>query len=161
MPSDSPGKLSARSYLDILAYLLDMNKYRTGVQELTRDALATTRLVGTDGPKPLPTNALIQVVGCLTSGPSGAWVLTNASEPSRTLAGDQITAQEQKLAQTKPLGSQTFRLQNLDGISGLTPNSYKGHKVLTKGVVIRQANNDRINVTALTTITSNCASLTP
>jgi quinoprotein glucose dehydrogenase len=157
MPADKPGKLSESTYLDILAYLLEMNKYRGGTQELTVDALGTTRLVGPDGPKPLPTNSLIEAVGCLASGPDGAWTLVNATEPSRTLVADQITAQEQKIAAAKPLGSQTFRLQNLADVSGLTPNSYRGHKVLTKGVVIRQVNNDRINVTALTTIGSSCA----
>jgi len=156
MPADGPGKLSENTYLDIVAYLLQMNNYPGGARELTLDTLGTTRLVGEDGPKPLPTNTLIQSAGCFTSGTGGAWELTDSSELSRTRIADQITAQEQKSAATKPLGSQRFRLQNLTDISGFTPDSYKGHKVLVKGVIIRQPNNDRINVTALTTIGSSC-----
>jgi hypothetical protein len=149
--------LNDNAYLDILAYLLRMNNYSGGVGELTMDALGKVRLVGKDGPQPLPTNALVQIVGCLTQSPNGTWTVASSGEPYRTLVADQITRDEQRNAGIRPLGSQTFRLQNLGEVSGFTADSHKGHKVLAKGALIRQASDNRINVTAVTEIDVSCA----
>jgi len=55
------------------------------------------------------------------------------------------------------LGSQTYRLQNLDFFrSDFDPAHYKGQKVQVKGVLIRQTNNDRINVTAFDGLGAGC-----
>jgi hypothetical protein len=157
MPADQPGSLSDSAYLDILTHLLKSNNYPGGAGELTTEALGGVLLVGKDGPQPLPTNALVQVVGCLTLNPAGAWTVASSSEPYRTPIADQITPEEKRNAGIRPPGSQTFRLQNLGEVFGFTPDAHNGHKVLAKGVLIRQAGNDRINVTALTEIAENCA----
>lgn len=157
MPRDTPGKLTEASYRDILAFLLHANENPAGSTELTAGVLASILLVGKDGPKPLPTNALVQVVGCLTSGEKNTWMLTKASRPARTRTADETTPDELKTSAAKPLGDQQFTLQNLsDFRQGFNPDSYKGHKVQTKGVLIRQSNNDRINVTALETLKASC-----
>jgi hypothetical protein len=157
MPADQPGKLGDAAYLDILARLLKLNDYPSGAKDLTVETVASTRLVGKDGPKPLPTNAVVQLVGCLIQRPDGTWAIANAGDLSRASIADQTTAEEQEKASAKALGSRTYRLQNLADVSGFAPDSRKGQKVFAKGVIIRQTNNDRINATALAAIGPSCA----
>jgi mono/diheme cytochrome c family protein len=157
MPARAPGSLSESVYLDILAFILQANNLPAGAHELTASVAAGTKLVGKDGPRPLATNALVQLVGCFTQGSDDAWRLTNATEPARTRNPEESTAEERKTAEEQPLGSQTFRLQNLDELrAGFHPESYQGHKVQAKGVLIRGANNDRINVLSLETVAARC-----
>lgn len=158
MPADSTAKLSDSTYLNILAYILRANTFPDGAKELTADVLGSIRLVGKDGPKPLPANTLVQVVGCLAQSSNNAWTLTNASEPIRTRDGKETTAEDLKRSEARPLGTQTFRLQNFTNVRfDFSPDPYKGHKVQIKGVLIRQPYNDRINVTLLNTVASTCA----
>ena len=108
--------------------------------------------MGKDGPKPLPSLTAVRVVGCLTSGPSDTWILTNGSEPVRSRSLNETTPEELQRSAAWPLGTQRFRLQNLPDRAAAT----KGHKVQAKGVLIRQYMNDRINVTSLETVASTC-----
>ncbi len=55
MPEDKPGQLPAQVYADIVAYLLALNDYQVGSQDLepTQDALAAIRLgAGAEKTKP-------------------------------------------------------------------------------------------------------------
>ena len=158
MPENAPGSLPDAAYRDILAYLLELNRYPAGSAELTGDAITGTLLVGEDGPKPLPPNTLVQAVGCFTAGANNTWILANASDPGRTREGDTLAPEELKRAEAKALGTGMFRLQNLDGLpAAFKPEAQKDHKVLVKGVLILQKNNDRINVTALATVAATCS----
>lgn len=158
MPRDAPGKLSDDAYRDILAFLLAANMYPAGAKELSADLLPSTLLVGRDGPKPLPSNALVVVVGCLAPGAANTWMLTNAPEPARTREADKTSPEELKSSGTKPAGNQTFRLQNLADLrAGFNPDTVKGKKIQVKGVLVRQSGNDRINVTSLETVATGCA----
>jgi mono/diheme cytochrome c family protein len=158
MPRDDAGSLSENSYLDILAHILQTNRFPAGAKELNTDEVKTTLLVGRDGPKPLPSNALVQVVGCLELGSSNAWTLTKATEPVRARKGDEITPDEVKDFVTRALGSLTFRLPNATSFRpGFKLDAFNGHKVLAKGALVRQANNDRINLTSLETVAPSCA----
>jgi mono/diheme cytochrome c family protein len=148
MPARAPGSLSESAYLDILAFLLEANELPAGPKELIANDLAGTRLVGKNGPKPLATNALVAVIGCFAPGPNQTWVLANSSEPARTRNATETTAVELKSAADKPLGSQSFRLQNLDELPTFNAGTYQGHKVQVKGVLIR-GSMDRINVLSL------------
>jgi hypothetical protein len=156
MPQDSPGKLNETTYLDIVVHLLQTNSIPPGTKDLTADALPNILLVGKDGPKPLPANSLVRVVGCLTPASNSGWTLDAASEPARARDAEQ-TPEDLKDATSRSLGKRTFRLQN---ISDLQPpfdaDANKSHKVLAKGVLIPQANNDRINITALASIAPIC-----
>jgi hypothetical protein len=157
MPQDSPGKLTESAYLDILSYLLQANSNPAGSAELAAGSLDGILLVGRNGPKPLPTNALVRLTGCLTPGTGTAWSLTKSTDAERTRDGEQTTPEELKAAAAKPLGTQTFRLQNLTELrAGFNPDSFKGQKVHVKGVLIRQTNNDRVNVTSLEPVASSC-----
>jgi mono/diheme cytochrome c family protein len=157
MPRDDPGKLAAGAYVDILAYLLSRNSFPAGGQELTAGTLGNTLLVGKDGPRPLPTNALVQVVGCLTPGPSSTWTLTNASEPARTRNADKIAAEELTASASGPTGTQTFGLQNLADLgANFNTDANKGHRVLAKGVLLRRSAGDRVNVISIGSAASGC-----
>lgn len=157
MPRDTPGKLDEARYRDILAFLLQANGYPTGAMELTADAMGSTELVGKDGPKPLPTNALVVVAGCLAAGEKDSWTLAKAGRPARTRTADATTPDELKISAAKPLGDQQFTLQDIADLSpSVNTATEKGHKVQVKGVLIRQANHDRIHVTSLRSLAESC-----
>ena len=155
MPANAAGSLGEATYLDILAYILQVNAFPAGTRELTADAVAGTLLVGKDGPQPLATNTLVQVVGCMTRN-AGEWMLTNAAEPRRTEDAEHSTPDELKDAAGRPLGSHTFRLQNLDELPEFHPEQLEGHKLQAKGVLIRQTNRDRINVLSIEQLAATC-----
>ena len=156
MPADNPGSLSEAAYLDIQAYLLQVNDIPPGTEELKPDVVANTVLVGKDGPKPLPTSAQVEVVGCLTLDSGNGWFLTQAAEPMRTLDPYDISAEESKEARTKPLGDQLFRLADIPGIPKFDPDAWPGNKVDAKGILVRQPKNARINVSALEVVSTGC-----
>ena len=151
MPQDAPGSVDDATYIDLLARILRANDYPAGSVELKSDSLAGILLVGRDGPKPLATNAMVLAVGCLSSGANNTWTLTRAGDLSRTQTGDETTPEELKRSAAKPLAAGIFRLQ-----SPVSPDSRKGHKVQVKGVLVRQPNNDRINVLSLETLAPAC-----
>jgi cbb3-type cytochrome c oxidase subunit III len=158
MPRDSAGSLPENVYLDVLAFLLQKNELPSGKKDLDLDTVKTTLLVGKDGPKPLPSNALVQVIGCLEAGPNNAWMLTKATAPVRARRGDEITPEEVKAAETVSPGSQTFRVPNASSFRpGFKPDALSGHKVLAKGALSRQSGGDRINLTALESVSGMCA----
>jgi Cytochrome C oxidase, cbb3-type, subunit III len=151
MPGNRPGSLAESTYVDVLAFLLSANGLPAGRKELTVDVIRSVQLVGTDGPKPLPSMTAVRVVGCLTSGPNDSLMLTQASEPVRSRSLNETTPEELQRSAAWPLGAQKFRLQNVPD-----PAVTKGHKVQAKGVLIRQYLNDRINVTSLESVASTC-----
>jgi len=156
MPQNAPGKLTDAQYLDVVAHLLDANGYTAGTNELTLDALNDTLLVGKAGPKPLPSNAIIRVSGCLTAVNGDSWTLSNASDAARSRQTEQ-TPDDLKEGNARLLGFATYRLQNLDEVQpAFDAAANKGHKVLVKGVLVHQSNGDRINVTAVSSLAPAC-----
>ena len=116
--------------------------------------MARTLLVGPDGPRPLPTGALVGVVGCLTQNASREWVMTRASEAARVRVGDDISPGEASAASAAARGTRTFTLQNVgDGGTTLPPS---GHKVLVKGALRQRAGASRIYVTAAKSVAATC-----
>ena len=156
MPATNPGGLSETAYLDMLAYLLEANEIPAGIKELTVNVTGTTLLVGKDGPKPLPTSAQVAVVGCLTLDTGNGWFLTHAAEPARTLNTFESTAGEIQEAAAKPFGDQLFRLANIDDLPGFDRDGLNGNKVQAKGILVRQPNNQRINLNSLQKLGAGC-----
>ncbi|HJT87460.1 MAG TPA: cytochrome c [Bryobacteraceae bacterium] len=156
MPMDNPGSLGQSAYLDLTAYLLEANSIPAGQKDLTAAAVASTLLVGKDGPKPLPTSAQVAVIGCLTLDTGNGWFLTQATEPARTLDPWKTTAQELRDGKAKALGTQLFRLENLGDLPGFD-RALADSKVEAKGILVRQPKNERINVTSLEKVDSACA----
>ena len=155
MPPGSE-KLTEEVYLTILAHILDANAFPAGTEELKANMLDGIRITAKDG-SGVPNFALVQVVGCLAQAADNTWILTNAQDPIRSRNPDKPTADELKVVAATPLGMQTLRLLSPESFtSGFRIDSYKGHKMEAKGLLIRTPNDVRLNVTWLETIASSC-----
>ncbi|HSR07594.1 MAG TPA: cytochrome c [Bryobacteraceae bacterium] len=157
MPLGNPGSLDEKDYLDIVTYILQTNDLPAGAAELTAQTLKNTLLVGKNGPQPLPSSAQVEVVGCMTEDSGNGWFLTGASEPTRTLDAFQLAPEDLKSAKDKALGGLVFRLANLGDLAGFSTEGTIGSKMYAKGILVRQSNGDRINVTALRAVAASCA----
>jgi mono/diheme cytochrome c family protein len=158
MPQDNSGKLAQKEYVDVLAYLLSANHIPPGgALDLTAEAMSSTLLVGQDGPKPLPANALVKAVGCLVQGENPAWTLARAGDLARVRTADETTAVELAESTGKPLGTQIFELPNLAELAPVfSADANQGHKVMVKGVLARRGNATRINVLSAGSIAGDC-----
>jgi len=154
MPGNLPGGLDERIYTDILAYVLQANHLPGGDRELTADRVGSIRLVGAEGPRPLPNLTIVRAVGCLSPDANNTWVLSKAGSPVpvRARIVDGTTPEELKGSASQPLGTQAFRLLSV------TPQgaSLAGHKVQVKGVLKRQNQVERINVMSLESVATAC-----
>ena len=152
MPRGAAGTLSDQTYLDIVSYLLKMNQFPVGSEELSTELLPKIQVVSKTGPEPVPNFSLVRVVGCLSQSEQG-WLLTNTTDPLRT--GDpQPTADDRKAAEGIALGSESFDLMVSAAYS---PERVKGHKVEVRGLLIRRATlMSRINITSLETLHPTC-----
>ena len=156
MPPNSPNETTDDAKIDVVAFLLQSNGFPTGSVELSVDVEALDRVEivrKSQGPAAAPNFSLVQVVGCLTQGPKNVWVLTNTSEPIVTKE-DEPTATGLKTAAAKPLGAQTFQLVS---VSGFTPESHKGHKMEARGLLYREPDDARLNLTSLQMVAPSCA----
>jgi hypothetical protein len=95
---------------------------------------------------------IVAVVGCLEQNASGMWTLTHGSDPavSKAQAASKAELRQEAL---KPLGEQQYQLL---GVSVFNPSSHKGETMAVKGVLIKDASLNRINVTSEQTIASTC-----
>jgi hypothetical protein len=95
---------------------------------------------------------IVESVGCLAEEPRGTWVLTDATEPvvSKVPYTNEATKKD---AAAKPLGKLRF---TLIAISMFNPDSLRGHKVAAKGLLIKDAAGDRLNVTSLQLAADGC-----
>ena len=156
MPASDVGSLKQEQYLVLLAHILQSNGIPPGSQELTAAATANTLLVGKDGPRPLPSSSPASSLGCLATDTSTGYYMTMATEPARALNPYEITAGELTDAKDRPLGPLLFRLQNIGDLSDFNPEALLGNKIMAKGILVRQANGQRINVLALKLISPGC-----
>jgi len=156
MPRRAPASLTKNAYLDAVGFLFHLNKFPAGNRELTLDTIQKIRFERKEGPKPLPGNSLVQVVGCLIADADDTWMITHATEPARTRRNDEATTEELKAAESTPLGVHTFRLQNFAYAGRFNPLDHIGEKILIKGTLIRQINRERVNLTYIKSIDSAC-----
>jgi hypothetical protein len=153
MPADAPGSKTRAEYLDIVAYILSVNNFPAGSQDLTVGTIFNVQFVGKDGPAPLPTGALVRVVGCLVEDPGEGWALSMASGLARTRAPEKSTGAELQATGSQSLGTSIFRLPEIEFQH---PDSHRGHKVEIKGYLDRQPEGDRVLVTSLQTLATGC-----
>ena len=158
MPNGAPGTLSEPQYVDIVAYILQQNELPAGKQELTTGIAQTHLLVTKDGPQPLPSSSIADVVGCLVLETGQGWFLVHASEPVRTLNQWEFTLDDTKVATEKDFGEELFRLNNILDIPGFEPEQNDTpHKMEAKGTLVRQENGGaRINLSALQRVGGEC-----
>jgi cytochrome c5 len=143
-------------YLDILTHILSMNGYRTGTNDLTPDLVGNVLLVGKNGSQPVPDGSLVMSIGCLSQTRDGVWILFNATEPARTRRSTTSTPEERSASSQKALGTLIFRLADLEAVPDFAPDSHKGQKVQAKGYLVRQPNAERVNLTSIVTLDSEC-----
>ena len=156
MPQRAAGSLSEQTYLDIVAYILSTNMLPAGSKELTADALGDIQLVGTDGPGPIPKFSLISVVGCLVKG-DVEWKLQNVSAPIRA-HDEKPKAQEVKASESKPLGTDEFRLVYVDDLRpAFIPERHIGHKLHAQGYLLINEKGIGLSVTWLEAVGSSCS----
>jgi hypothetical protein len=108
---------------------------------------------GRAAPAGAPKLKLVEAVGCLVRSESQAWMLHRASSPVVT-TGQSTSAAELRQSATIPLGSQSYRLLGVDEFG---PQRAAAHKVAVKGVLIKDANDSRLNVTSLQTVAGACS----
>jgi mono/diheme cytochrome c family protein len=154
MPRGAPSSLSTVVYVDIASYILQANNFPAGRQELNVDAMRTIHVEGKSGPEEVPAGALVDVVGCLQQASGNDWILTDATDAVRTRNPNDSTDEELKRWEAKPLGKHKFGLMDA---AAYHPDSRKGYKVEVKGFLIKNSEDERINVTALQTTATKCA----
>jgi hypothetical protein len=96
---------------------------------------------------------IVEAIGCLADAPNRTWTLTNATDATRSARAGFSRPEDVKAAEGRGLGSHQFRLI---GMTEMNPGPHRGHKVLVKGLLIRDQAGDRINVTSLKTVGDQC-----
>ena len=99
-----------------------------------------------------PLLEIVEVVGCLTAGPTGTWVLANATAPVIERAPFS-NPEAVKTAGAKRLGTQRFRLLN---VGVFNPDAHKGHKMVARGLWLKDPKDPRINLTSLLMLDAAC-----
>jgi len=155
MPQGSANIVSDDSKADILAYILQRNTFPSGKTELTANGarLDTIQVLRKGTAPGLQNFSFVQVTGCLESGPANRWVLTHSS----ARPGNRervVSAAEIERARARALGEDTFTLVSA---APFAPAKQQGHKVTAKGLLYRQPGDNRLNVTALETVSDTCA----
>lgn len=156
MPPNGANEVTDDAKVDIVAYLLQSNGFPVGKTELRTEAetLGIIDIVRKGQSTTIPNFSLVQIVGCLTQGPNRAWTLTSTSEPVLT-RDEEPSAAELKTAQSKSLGVQTFQLVS---VVRFQPEGHKGHKMEARGLIYRDQNDARLNLTSLQMLGAGCGS---
>jgi mono/diheme cytochrome c family protein len=152
MPRGNPNSLQRAEYVDIVAYLLDSNGFPEGDATLAHEDLAAIRVESEEGPGEVPNYALVLTDGCLMAGDPGQWLLSNASPLSRTRNPEPSSASRLESLAEAPLGSDLYELIYIFP----SPDAFAGHRVELKGLLIRDTDPDRINVSSFTSVAESC-----
>ena len=148
--------LADNLYVDIITYILKANSFPPGNEELTLDTLDSTQILGKNGVQPPPQFALVLSVGCLKYRPI-SWMLSNATDPVRATMPDVATRAEVDEAKTAFLGFRDYRLADFGYLGrGFDPEGLEDHRILVKGYIIRQTDFERISVTSVVDVASQC-----
>jgi mono/diheme cytochrome c family protein len=155
MPPNFGTALTDEAKLDVLTYILQVNAFPPGTEELKIDAdeLEGIQIVPKGAQTAeIPNFSLVQVVGCLTKGSGNTWTLTSTTDPVTT-KDPFSTADSLRQAQAQALGKVTFRLVS---VSGFKPEVHDGQKMEARGLLYREPNESRLNVTSLQSVASTC-----
>ena len=154
MPRGAAGSLSDTTYLNIVAYVLQVNGFPASPNsELKADQLQAIRVESKEGPGFIPNDALVDDVGCLVQRPDKVWTLEKATNIVRVLEAGPPKPEVLTAAGQKELGTGELRLLYIVP----APENMKGHKVYSKGFLIRDtAKGDAINVSSLQSLAPSC-----
>jgi hypothetical protein len=95
---------------------------------------------------------IAEVVGCLEQSSPLIWLLTNATDPVVSIT-QSTTSLAVKATETRSSGNRQYALL---GVSVFTPSLHKGQRVAVKGVLTRDDNESRLNVTSLQSVAARC-----
>ena len=154
MPPGASENLAGDAYVDIISYVLERNGYPAGSGELSLASLTTITVEGEDGPGVVPNYALVRVVGCL-GGDTSQWTLSNATAEERSAEPGPSVGDDLVAVQAKALGDQNYVLMYVFP----SPEAYAGHRVETKGLLIRDESGDgpdSLNVTSILSLAEAC-----
>jgi mono/diheme cytochrome c family protein len=157
MPPNLTGnQLEPQQKLDIVAYILMQNGMPVGSPELktNADALDEIQILQKGAVASLANFSLVQVVGCLARDSNNAWVLKNTSRPATTTQPVPAAGGD-KAGLEKPLGDETFVLTS---VKLFKPEVQEGHKVEARGLIYKAPGDNRIDLTSLQSVASNCGS---
>jgi S-disulfanyl-L-cysteine oxidoreductase SoxD len=150
MPRGTPAAVSDKDKLDVLAYVLQQNGFPAGTADLTDDPrLATLQIMPKDGPSPPRNGSMVEATGCL-EGQGSEWNLTNATPPRITSLSAPASGQQAANASTD--GGVTVPLISVFP----RPTAHVGHKMRAKGLFVKTAAGERINVTSLEMVAETC-----
>jgi len=159
MPQGGIESVPDEGKLDVLAHILSMNEVPAGPEELSlKPGVLENIFVSKKGGSTSPAVAnftLVQAVGCLARGPNQEWLLTKASEPATT-RDETPSPANVDAAKSTALGALEFRLLSVH--QSHTPESLVGHKVEARGLVLRHADGNRLNLTSLQMLDARCGS---
>jgi mono/diheme cytochrome c family protein len=153
MPATYPDTVPEAVKIDILAYLLQVNGFPAGKDELKLDQkeLENILIVG-KGEQTVPNFTLVRLVGCLTSGAGNKWTLTRASDPAVT-KDDLPAPAALKSAEAMALGTGSF---DLVSFAAFKPESHQGRKVEARGLLYRDSRYHLLNLTSLEDAGESC-----
>jgi mono/diheme cytochrome c family protein len=151
MPPGSSESLEADVYVDIISYVLETNGFPAGGDELSTGRLTGIRVEGEDGPGVVPNFSLVRVVGCLRGSAADGWSLTDATAEVRTADPEPSSGDDLVDVRATELGQGGFQLMYVFP----SPEPYLGHKVETKGLLIR-GDTDSLNVTSVQSLAPGC-----
>ena len=155
MPQTSPGALSAGIYVDIISHIFASNGFPAGDVELSAEPaeMADVLIVGMNGPLPADTGSLVRAVGCLARDDAGGWMLAGSSGALRTRNMNASEAVDLVTAESTPLGMRDIQLL---GYIAPDMEAHLGRRVEAKGILIRDADEERIRITSLQMINQTC-----
>ena len=153
MPRGAPASLPDEAYIGVVAFILQANDFPSGPHELRRGHLKNIRVEARSGPQGAPPGSLVQVIGCLSKSSDNIWILERSREPIRMRNPSRSSEDELRLWQSAPLGELRFNLMAFE-VYGAASES--GNKVEAKGFLIKKANEQWINLTALQTVAAEC-----
>lgn len=156
-PRGAKDPLTAGDYVDVIAYLFQLNGFPAGATELATGNMASVQIREKE-PQPLPNFSLARSVGCLTQQPDKSWALTAATSPRRSRDGEPSKPTELKALEPRPAGTATVSLMDVypDPDTVLTPDEHAGHKVQAKGIYMKDGTGVRINVNVLELVGTTC-----
>lgn len=160
MPYDSPGSLRSDDYGDLLAYILQGNKFPAGASDIpaSGSGLDSVRIVRRAGEVTVvPDFALVQVVGCLSSDNARTARLTRATAP--LLTREEVPGAEALTdARTRSLGEDVF---TLIGTGAFTLGPQAGQRVEARGLLRHAGGDAQIDLLSLQVVGPPCTASTP
>jgi len=141
------GSLPAPTYNDLVALILKSNGFPAGQTEVSPETVADIQIIPKDGPGELPAGVVARVVGCMTRGDGGDWVVTRATVPVRTDKGGAVPTDA-----TRPLGTRSFTLR----FSLTKLDRFADQRVVASGLLIGVGGIGGINVSDVTRVAQTC-----